>query len=146
MKKFLSIPAGLSMVIAAVMLHQPAQARTRSCTYFREVSTHQRLIRKVITLNNTNANTDFAVPTGTHFNSYIAQAIPENNSHYGIEVNLKYNDGSSAKAVSRSIEAKRFYHYDQSFRTPTNRQPYQINTRITGDRNTAYQVSVFGCQ
>ncbi|WP_068819735.1 hypothetical protein [Phormidesmis priestleyi] len=146
MKKVFSIPAGLSMGIAAVMLHQPAQAQTRSCTSLREVSTHQRSIRKVITLNNTNANTDFAVPTGTRFKSYTAQVTPENNSHYGIEVNLKYNDGSSSKAVSRSVEAKRFYRYDQSFRTLTNRQPYQINTRITGDRNTAYQVSVFGCQ
>jgi len=146
MKKVFSIPAGLSMGIAAVMVHQPAQAQTRSCTSLREVSTHQRSIRKVITLNNTNANTDFAVPTGTRFKSYTAQVTPENNSHYGIEVNLKYNDGSSSKAVSRSVEAKRFYRYDQSFRTLTNRQPYQINTRITGDRNTAYQVSVFGCQ
>jgi hypothetical protein len=100
----------------------------------------------VIALNNSNANTDFAVPTGSRFSSYIAKLIPENDSQYQVDVNLKYNDGSSSTAVSRTIQAKRFYLYNQPFRMPTNRQPFQINTRITGSRNTAYRVFVSACQ
>ena len=150
MNKFL-ITTGLSIATAAMMVHQPTQAQTsasatRNCVLLREVSTRQRTIRKVITLNNTNANTDFAVPPGTRFNSYIARVIPENNSRYQIDVSLKYNNGSSSKMVSRSIEARRFFLYSQPFQTPTNRQPFQVNTRIAGSRNTAYQVSVLGCQ
>ena len=145
------ITTGLSVAIAAMMLNQPTQAQTsapaaRNCVFLREVSTRQRTIRKVINLNSLNANTDFDVPPGTRFNSYIARVIPENNSRYQIDVNLKYNNGSSSKMVSRSIEARRFFLYSQPFLTPTNRQPFQVNTRIAGSRNTAYQVSVLGCQ
>ncbi len=145
------ITTGLSIATAAVMLHQSALAQTaapatRNCVFLREVSTRQRTIRKVINLNNLNANTDFAVPPGTRFNSYIARVIPENNSRYQIDVSLKYNNGSSSKMVSRSIEARRFFLYSQPFLTPTNRQAFQVNTRIAGSRNTAYQVSVLGCQ
>ena len=129
MKKLLTIATGLSIVIAAVMLHQPARART-----FISAS------------RNSNANTDFAVPTGVRFSSYIAQMTPENNSRYQADVYLKYNDGTSSQAVSRPVEARRFYLYNQPFRTPTGRQPFQINTRIKGSRNTAYRVSVLACQ
>ncbi|MER3435521.1 MAG: hypothetical protein C4288_19500 [Leptolyngbya sp. ERB_1_1] len=147
MRRLLAIATGLSMT-TAVLVQQPTQAQgtTRRCIALREITTKQRAIRKVIALNNSNANTDFAVPTGRQFSSFVAQVIPENNSRYEIEVNLKYNDGSSSRAVSRTIDARRFYRYDQPFRTPTARQPFQINTRITGNRNTAYQVSVFACQ
>ncbi len=148
MKKILAITIGLSMTTASLMYQPPkaeAQVSNR-CVYLREVSTKQRAIRKVIELNNSNANTDFAVPTGVRFSSYSARVTPENNSNYGIEVNLKYNDNSSAQAVSRSIDARRFYAYNQPFRPPTQRQPFQINTRITGARNTAYQVAVLACE
>ncbi|WP_156427047.1 hypothetical protein [Leptolyngbya sp. NIES-2104] len=36
--------------------------------------------------------------------------------------------------------------YNQPFRTPTDRQPFQINARVTGNRNTAYQVAVLACE
>ncbi len=151
MRKLLTIAAGLSVAITAVMLHQPTHAQSfpsasRNCVYLREITTRKRVIRKVIELNNSNSNTDFAVPTGVRFSSYVEQLIPENNSRYQANVNLKYNDNTSAQAVSRSIEAKRFYLYNQPFRTPTSRQPFQINTKIKGTRNTAYRVSVLACQ
>lgn len=148
MKKSLALTTGLLMTAATVMIYQPTQAQTatRSCIPLREITTKQRAVRKLIALNNSNANTDFAVPTRRQFSSYVVQVIPENNARYNIEVNLKYNDESSSKVISRSIDARRFYRYDQPFQTPTVRQPFQINTRITGSRNDAYQVSVFACQ
>ncbi|MGQ9872141.1 hypothetical protein [Leptodesmis sp.] len=60
-------------------------------------------------------------------------------------MNLRYNDNSTSQVVRRTIQARRFYRYDQPFRTPTDRQPFQINARVTGDRNTAYQVAVLAC-
>jgi hypothetical protein len=149
MKLFLTIVSGLASAVAAVTLYQPTQAQElpaapANCLYLKEVTTGRPIIRKIVATNNSNANTDFAVPTGTSFSSYIGRLIPENNSRFVAEANLKYNDGSSSTAVSRTIDARRFYLYNQPFRTPTNRQ--QINVRVTGNRNTAYQVAVLACQ
>ncbi|MGV0028602.1 hypothetical protein [Phormidesmis priestleyi] len=150
MKKILLATTGLSMIAAAVTVSHPTQAQPlppapANCVYLKEVTTRRPIIRKSITTNNSNANTDFAVPTGTSYSSYIGRFVPENNSRFQVDVNLKYNDGSSSTAVSRTINARRFYLYNQPFRTSTNRQPFQINTRVAGSRNTAYQVAVLAC-
>lgn len=150
MKKLLAIAAGLSVAALGVTLHQPTHAQTfpaapKNCIYLKEITTNRPIIRKVIATNNSNANTDFAVPTGTNFTSYIGKLIPENNEKYRAEVNLKYNNGSSSQVVNRQIQARRFFLYQQPFRTPTGNQPFQINTRITGNSNTAYQVAVLAC-
>lgn len=150
MKPLLLSVIGLYLTTAAVTEVQPAQAQSfpsppKGCIYLREITTNRPAIRKVIASNNSNANTDFAVPTGTRFVTYVGKLIPENNSNYTAEVNLKYNDNSTSQVVSRKIQARRFYLYQQPFRTPTDRQPFQINTRVTGDRNTAYQVAVLAC-
>jgi hypothetical protein len=155
MKTFLkiasvSIASGLSMATILGLSPQAAQAQfpqpSRGCQYLREITTRQTQIRKVIARNNTNANVDFAVPTGTSFSNYVGMMIPENNERYSIEVNLKYNDGTSSRAVNRDIQARRFYLYKQPFRTPTNAQPFQVNTRVTGNSNTAYRVAILACQ
>lgn len=150
MKPILSSVIGLYLTTAAVIVIQPVQSQSfpnapKGCVYLREITTGRPAIRKVIASNNSNANTDFAVPTGTRFVSYVGKLIPENNASYQAEVNLKYNDNSKSQVVNRKIQAKRFYLYQQPFRTPTARQPFQINTRVTGDRNTAYQVAVLAC-
>jgi hypothetical protein len=142
---------GLYLVTAALTSTYSVQAQSfpnaaPGCVYLREVTTGRTAIRKLIATNNSNANTDFVVPTGTSFNSYIGKLIPENNAKYRAEINLKYNDNTSDQAVDRPIQARRYYLYQQPFRTPTNRQPFQINTRITGDRNNAYQLAVLACR
>jgi hypothetical protein len=151
MKKFLPIIIGLPVALVATTPYQPTQAQTfaappQSCIYLKEVATGRPAIRKVIERGNTNANTDFAVPTGTRFTSYIGKLIPENNDTYTAEANLKYNDGSSSQAVKRTIQARRLFMYQVPFRTPTGRQPFQINARVTGTANTAYQVAVLACK
>lgn len=151
MKTLLTIASGVSIAVvtASLYLSQSAQAlppAPTNCRYLKEVATGRPIIRKTVATNNSNANTDFAVPTGTSFKSYIGRLIPENNSRFVAEANLKYNDGSSSTVVSRTIDARRFYLYNQPFRTPTDRQPFQINARVTGSRNTAYQVAVLACE
>ena len=152
MKTFLTIAGGLSIAVATVSLYTPTQAQQlppapSSCSYLKEIRTGRPAIRKSVATNNSNDNTDFAVPTGTSFSSYIGRLIPENNERYRVEFNLKYNDGSSSTAVSRTIaDAKRFTVYDLPFRTPTSRQPFQINARIRSSRNNTYSVLVLACQ
>lgn len=149
MKRFLAVVGGVSIAVTTLTLQQPAQAfppAPANCVYLNEVATSRPVIRKQVATNNSNANTDFAVPTGRRFTSYIGRLIPENNSRFTAEVNLKYNDGSSSTAVTRTIEARRFFLYNQPFRTPTDRQPFQVNARVTGSRNTAYQVAVLACE
>ncbi|BAU10940.1 hypothetical protein LEP3755_14320 [Leptolyngbya sp. NIES-3755] len=149
MKPVLTIASVISIaVVAASSSPNPAQAfppAPAGCVYLNEITTGRPVIRKTVATNNSNANTDFAVPTGRQFRSYIGRLIPENNSRFTAQVNLKYNDGSSSTAVTRTIEARRFFMYNQPFQTPTDRQPFQINTRVTGNRNTAYQVAVLAC-
>lgn len=151
MKTVLTIASGFSIALVTGSLYasQPAQAfppAPANCVYLREVTTGRPIIRKQVATNNSNANTDFAVPTGRRFTSYIGRLIPENNSRFVAEVNLKYNDGSASTVVSRTIDARRFFLYNQPFRTPTDRQPFQVNARVTGSRNTAYQVAVLACE
>jgi hypothetical protein len=150
MKKLLTTTTTLYLAIAAIMLPQSAQAFPAvppNCVYLREVTTRNTVIRKVIETNNSNANVDFVVPTGTSFSSYVGMMIPENNAGYNVEVNLKYNDNTTSRAIDRKIpQALRSYLYRQPFRTPTSQQPFQINSRITGQRNTAYRVAILACQ
>jgi len=151
MKSFFFSIIGLYLTTAVVSIQQPAQAQNfpkapQNCVYLREVTTGRPSIRKVIASNNSNANTDFIVPPGTSFTSYNGKFIPENNSNYRVEVNLKYADNTTSRVINRQVQARRFYLYQQPFRTPTAGQPFQINARITGDRNTAYQIAVLACR
>lgn len=140
----LGIATGLGLFAQAAQAQFP-QPRG-GCQYLREVTTRQTQIRKVIATNNSNANTDFVVPTGIAFTSYLGMMIPENNERYTAEVNLKYPDNSSSMVSNRTIQARRFYLYQLPFRPPTGQQPFQVNARITGNRNTAYRIAVQACR
>ena len=151
MKVFASmITSGLGIAMVLGLLPQAVQAQfptpDRGCQYLREVTTRQTQIRKVIATNNSNANTDFVVPTGVNFTSYLGMMIPENNAQYTAEVNLKYADNSSSTVADRTVQARRFYLYRLTFRTPTQQQPFQVNARITGGRNTAYRLAIQACR
>ncbi len=151
MKSFSLSFVGLYLATAVVSVSQPAQAQNfpkapPNCVYLREVTTGRTSIRKTIASNNSNANTDFVVPTGVSFSNYIGKFIPENNDRYRVEANLKYADNTTSRVIDRSIQARRFYLYQQPFRTPTAAQPFQVNARVTGNRNTAYQLAVLACR
>ncbi|MBV9390050.1 MAG: hypothetical protein JOZ78_26805 [Chroococcidiopsidaceae cyanobacterium CP_BM_ER_R8_30] len=148
----MTIAGGLSIALATVSLYKPMQAQElppapSNCSYLKEVRTGKPAIRQSVATNNSNSHTDFAVPTGTSFTSYIGRLIPENNAQYRVEFNLKYNDGTSSTAVSRTIaNAQKFSVYNLPFRTPTNRQPFQVNANIRSGRNNAYTVLVLACR
>ncbi len=150
MKKILAIAGGVALAAASVALHPSAQAQSfpappKSCIWLREVTTGTQPIRKTITTANSNANVDFAVPAGTQFKKYMAQLIPENDARYTAEVNLIYNDNSTSRVATRTIEGRRFFLYNLPFQPPTGRQPIRVNTRVTGQRGIAYRVAVMAC-
>jgi hypothetical protein len=98
---------------------------------------------------NNNWNTDFAVPTGRRFTSYIATITPENAAAYNVGVNLKYNNNTSREVYRQDrIELSRNVPYQIRANTPpgTTRQPYQVNLNVSGTFGNTYQARVFACQ
>jgi hypothetical protein len=154
---------GLPVAIAANNLHaqaptpptptQPSTTSTevpelppapKGCVYLKEISTGNTEIRKQVRLGD--ENTDFAVPTGTKFSSYMPQLLGENNAKYGIKLYFKYNDGSNAKVFDKSFPLQRFERVSAKFTSPSGKQPYQVNFRVSSARNNAYRISILGCQ
>ncbi len=119
----------------------------KNCRYLKEVATNQTHIRKSInSIIGNNFDTDFAVPTGIRFKSYRATMVPENDGTYGITVNLKYSDNSVSTALRRDIALRNRNPYTLTFKSPTARQPYQINLNINGNNRNTYTISVAACQ
>lgn len=138
------VSAGLLTAVSHAQTPPPLPPLQKNCVYLKEVSTGKIEIRKLV--RSGNENTDFAVPTGIRFTSYIAQLLPENNADYEANLYFKYNDGSNAKVFSKKIPAQRFRRYTGVFRSPNLRQPFQINFNISSNRNNAYQIAVMACR
>jgi len=153
MNKKSMVMAGVAIAlipVALVISSQTAQTQTPpGCVYLQEVSTGQNSIQKTVSvrgLGDNNWNTDFAVPMGTIFNYYIARVYPQNDANYDVTINLKYNNNSSSQVFKNSVPMQRYTLYSTQFRTPTTRQPYQVNMNVGSDVNNVYSVAVLGCQ
>lgn len=137
-------PLALFTNISQAQTPPPLPTLQKNCVFLKEVTTGKVEIRKIATKGN--QNTDFAVPTGVRFTSYIAQLLPENNADYGIDMYFKYNDGSNAKVYSKTNAAQRYKRIAGPFRSPTAKQPYQINFSVATPVNNAYRVAVMACK
>jgi hypothetical protein len=123
----------------------PVQAQSpKDCEPLQEVSTGNTAVRKVIKVGD--QNTDFSVPTSETFKAYVVTLTPENDANYPLTINLKYNDGSSSTAYKRNVPLQRGVADVRAFRTPTERQPYQLNVVVSGALNNAYQLSAMACR
>jgi hypothetical protein len=116
----------------------------KGCIALKEVSTGDTVLRKTITSGA--HNTDFAVPTGRSFSSYIVRAIPENDGTYKVVVNLKYSNSSHSSVLSVTRSYNRLKYYSERFVSPTGQQPYQVNLDIGGDNNNVYNLEVLACK
>jgi hypothetical protein len=141
---------GITMVLLPIALvTQTESAQAQSCVKFREVSTGQTSIQKTISINalgRNDWNTDFAVPMGTTFSYFIARVYPQNSANYQVAINLKYNNNASSQVFNQNVPMQRFQLYSKTFRTPTAKQPYQVNMNVGGDVNNVYSVAVLGCR
>ncbi len=150
----LTILAGLAIASATLIpaFNQATQAQappvqSSNCVYLREVTTGKSVIRKVVATANTNANVDFAVPSGIPFRSYIAEFLPENNARFRVAVNFRFADNTTSNAITRDLNpARRFFLYNVQLVSSTGQIPFQVNTNVVGQRNTAYAVAVLACQ
>ena len=140
-----------AVVPASAVAPTIAQSKqsANSCTPLQEVSTGQTSIRKLIDIdlfNSGNVDTDFAVPSGANFAYYNVTFTPENNATYDVAIYFKYSDGTSSSVFNadKALEANRTY--TRNFITPTGEDPFQVNTRISGQNRTAYTIEVSGCQ
>lgn len=137
--------------IATMAIDANAQAKVeklpKNCRYLKEVATNQTHIRKSIdSIIGKNFDTDFAVPPGIKFASYKASMVPENEGTYGITVNLKYADNSVSSAYRKDVALKNRVPYSLEFKSPTVKQPYQINLNINGNNKNTYTIAVMACR
>lgn len=137
-------PVALLAAISYAQTPPPLPAAQKNCVFLKEITTGKIELRKVATKGN--HNSDFAVPVGVKFTSYVAQLLPENNADYGIDMYFKYNDGSTAKVYSKTTSAQRYQRIAGPFRSPTAKQPYQINFSVATGANNAYRVAVMACK
>ncbi len=144
--------AGVAMTLMPISLFadtQKAQAQPQGCVYFREVTTGKTSIQKTVSirgLGTNNWDTDFAVPVGTTFSYFIARVFPQNNANYQVTINLKYTNDTSSEVFRSSLPMTRMQLWSKIFRTPTVKQPVQINMNVGSDVNNVYSVAVLGCK
>lgn len=152
-----SIVFGCGTAVAlSIPLSITSPATAQSCTPLRVVDGQgSTYVRKRISTPgllpgvNNNWNTDFAVPTGRRFRSYIAVITPENAAGYNVAMNLKYNNNTSRQIYNRNgISLRRDVPYEVRANTPVGytRQPYQVNLTISGTVGNTYQARVLACQ
>ncbi len=84
-------------------------------------------VRKTISLSNVpgfNWNTEFAIPTGKYYKSYVARIYPNNNGKYNAKLSLKYSNGTTKTYYNKEgvlvrrdrplyMKAKSGYNYKQ---------------------------------
>ncbi|NET33201.1 MAG: hypothetical protein F6K19_14475 [Cyanothece sp. SIO1E1] len=98
-----------------------------------------------------NWNTDWAVPGGELFKTFVVTLVPGETDDYNIEVYLKYPDETSDKVYDeRKIDLTEGEHLVITAEPRSDLQPYQVNVEVGGfneitDANR-YKASVAGCK
>jgi hypothetical protein len=121
------------------------------CNSFRVVggAPGQTIVKKRIELRvgPGNANTDYVVPGGRRYKSYIVTLVPENTADYKLSVNFKYaNDKAREVIKERTVKLQRNTPYVASIPNTGLPQPYQVNLFVTGTNGNVYNARVSGCQ
>lgn len=145
----------LSASLPAILLSMsaPSVSAQGRCTPLKVVGGSGVEVRKKISQPisvpgvNTNYNTDFIVPDGADYSSYVATITAENAAHYSISMYLKYNNNTS-REVYNSKDV--YLALNKPFRikgtvASGSKEPYQVNLLIRGDLNNTYRASVSGC-
>jgi hypothetical protein len=139
-----------SSILFSELLGVKAQdASNEQCETLKEITTDKTEIRKQIEnrlIGQGNSNTDFAISTGERYNSFVAYMTPENDDKYKVSIYLKYPDETNSKVFEREMELERGKLYSLNFKSPTQKQPYQVNFQVNSSNNNAYSIAVSGCQ
>jgi hypothetical protein len=96
-----------------------------------------------------NWNTDWAVPGGQSFRSYIVTLTPQTTAEYNIRMYLKYADDTADKFYSEgAVNLTSGQPLTVTAYPRQGEQPYQVNVMV-GSVNTIghrYRVRVSGCR
>lgn len=120
-----------------------------ACVLLEEVTTGQTEIRKRIEnriITQGNWSTDFVVPSGQEFSYFVAILSPEHNAPYELIVNFKHREAPTVEQVySNRADLEEGEIYAVPLQSSTNRQPFQVNTRVGGTNGDVYTIAVAAC-
>ena len=143
---------GVAGILLGLSLAPSVQAET--CSALNLIGGTGTEVKKTVSpmgtlVSNNNWNTDFAIPSGSTFNRYVATIVPENNANYDVKMNLKYSDNSTGGAYRKDNVAVKVGQPLRMVGTPrANSDPFQVNVFVGGISaiGNTYTVSVMGCK
>jgi hypothetical protein len=149
-------PIGIRVLgVAGILLglSLAPSVRAETCTALNVIGGTGTEVKKTVSpmgtlVSNNNWNTDFAIPSGSTFNRYVATIVPENNANYDVKLNLKYSDNSTGGAYRKDNVAVKVGQPLRIVGTPrANSDPFQVNVFVGGISaiGNTYTVSVLGC-
>lgn len=102
----------------------------------------------VITGNN--YNTDFAVPSGSNFKSFIATIRSDSTrrADMPVEMFLKYSDGTDGRVFQGNVPLEPNQAKQISGTPRVGQQPFQVNLKVgsVGTTGFSYTLYVVGCK
>jgi hypothetical protein len=124
-----------------------------TCVSFKPLEGSQYEVRKTISSPGVtpgvrnNWDTDFIVPGGTRFIRYITTITSELPANYNVIINFRHSNNTSEQVFRRDgLSLVGGIPFQIVIEPPASgRQPFQINTNISGRQGTTYRVSVSGC-
>lgn len=138
----------------SIPFHTHAMVKAaETCVSFRALGSPGYEVRKTVSSSGVtpgvrnNWDTDFIVPGGTNFTRYITTITSEVPANYNIIINFRHSDKTSEQVFRRDGAALVGGLPFQIVIDPpaSSRQPFQINTNISGRQGSTYRVSVSGC-
>jgi hypothetical protein len=149
---------GVLLPLAVLATNPQAQAQTQTeiepCIPLTVVGApSQTEVSKKVSIpsflvNNTNWNTDFAVPSQASYRRFVVTITPTVGTTYDLAVNLKYND-DTVDGVYQENNATLPLNEPFMIEVPTrtDQTPYQVNILVGGANavDHEYQASVMGC-
>jgi hypothetical protein len=142
---------GVVGILLGLSFASSVQAET--CTALNVIGGTGTEVKKTVSplstlVSNNNWNTDFAIPSGSTFNRYVATILPENNANYDVKLILKYSDNSTSGAYRKdNVEVKVGRPLKLVGAPRSQSDPFQVNVFVGGISaiGNTYTVSVAGC-
>lgn len=137
----------IGLGFAGAIVTSPAKAAT--CVPLPVLNSTETEISKTISrprlLGGNNWNTDFVIPSQATFAWFVAVIYAENSGNYSVQMNLKYEGGSSDRVFADKVQLAQA----QAFNIPATPRfsaiPSQVNLVVGESTDSRYRASVFGC-
>ncbi len=143
---------GVTVLGIVGMMGAPAIAQT--CTSLKVVGAPGTRIEKTVSvpgaglIARNNWNTDFTVPRGQSFRSYVATVTPKSTANFSIQMSLKYPNNAADTVFNQKVELKQDKPFTMTGSPRIGVTPFQVNLSVGGVEavGSNYTVSVVGCR